>query len=212
MSPIARTVALCSVFIFLVVGMFVYSTVQTPQLSDDEMRDRGVFLLPRPRDIAPFALQDHTGEIFDNAQLRDRWTFVFFGFTQCPDVCPTTMSEMGQADAQLRQSGDELAEPFQGVLLTVDPEQDTAEVLGSYATAFSPRFLGVLGDKEPVAEFAQQVNASFAKVPAEDGGYTMDHTGNIIIINPRGHYHGFIKLPHKAETIRLAYQSLAQRF
>ena len=120
--------------------------------------------------------------------------------------------ELGQVDRQLLQQGGEAADSFQGVLVTVDPERDTAEILGPYATAFSPRFLGVLGERGPIAEFAQQVNAAFGKVPDGDGGYTMDHTGNIIIINPRGHYHGFIKLPHKAETIRLAYQSLAARF
>lgn len=212
MSAIGRTVVLCSVFITLVLCMFVYSTLQTPQLSDDELREQGVFLLPRPRDIAPFELQDHLGQSFDNARLLDHWTFIFFGFTNCPDICPTSMSEMGQVDTQLRQGGAEQAAGFQGVLVTVDPERDTLERLGQYATAFSPRFLGVWGERGPTAEFAQQVNAVFAKMPDEDGGYTMDHTGNIIIINPRGHYHGFIKLPHKAETIRLTYQSLAARF
>jgi protein SCO1/2 len=212
MSAVGRTVLMCGVFITLVVSMFVYSTLQTPQLTDDELREQGVFLLPRPRDIAPFELEDHLGQAFNNARLLDHWTFIFFGFTHCPDICPTTMSEMGQVDTQLRQTGGELADGFQGVLVTVDPERDTADVLGQYATAFSPRFLGVLGERGPTAEFASQVNAAFGKMPADDGGYTMDHTGNIIIINPRGHYHGFIKLPHKAETIRLTYQSLAARF
>jgi len=212
MSPIARTVSLCSVFIFLVVSMFVYTTLQTPQLSEKELRERGVFLLPKPRDIAPFALQDHSGAIFDNERLRDRWTFLYFGFTSCPDICPTTMSVLGQVDATLRQGEASEAEKFQGVLITVDPERDTADILGPYATAFSPNFFGVLGTREVTAELAQQLNASFAKVPVEGGSYTMDHTGNIIIINPRGHYHGFIKLPHKAETIRLTYQTLAARF
>jgi len=211
-TPIARTVSLSGVFIFMVLSMFVYSVLQTPQLSDEEMRDRGVFLLPRPRDLAPFELLDDTGVRFDNQRLMDNWTFVFFGFTHCPDVCPTTMSVLGQVDAQLRKDGGPLADNFQAVLVTVDPERDTAAELGPYARAFSPRFYGVLGDRAATAAFAQQVNAAFAKVPTEDGSYSMDHTGNIIIINPRGHYHGFIKLPHKVETIRLAYQSLAARF
>ena len=123
------------------------------------------------------------------------------------------MSEMGQADAKLRQGGEQDA-GFQGILVTVDPERDTADLLGPYATAFSPRFFGVRGDLEPTALFAQQVSAAFGKMPSSDdeAGYTMDHTGNIVIINPRGHYHGFMKLPHKAETIRLTYQSLAASF
>ncbi len=209
MSPVARTVSLCLVFISLVLGMLVYSKLRTPSLSDEELRQQGVFLLPRPRDIAPFSLTDHLGEAFDNQRLLGKWTFVFFGFTHCPDVCPITMSEMGKAYAQLSPQS---SEGFQGVLVTVDPERDTPDILGPYATAFSSDFYGVYGEREDIAEFAQQVNAAFGKLPADDGGYTMDHTGNIVLINPKGHYHGFIKLPHKAETIRLTYQSLAARF
>ena len=209
MSPVARTVSLCLVFISLVLGMLVYSKLRTPSLSDEELRQQGVFLLPRPRDIAPFSLTDHLGEAFDNQRLLGKWTFVFFGFTHCPDVCPITMSEMGKAYAQLSPQS---SEGFQGVLVTVDPERDTPDILGPYATAFSTDFYGVYGEREDIAEFAQQVNAAFGKLPADDGGYTMDHTGNIVLINPKGHYHGFIKLPHKAETIRLTYQSLAARF
>ncbi len=212
MSAVARTVLLCGVFITLVVGLFVYRTVQTPQLSEEQMRERGVFLLPTPRDISPFALTDHTGAPFSNSSLLGKWTFAYFGFTNCPDICPTSMSVLGQVDAQLRAGADAAADRFQGVLVTVDPERDTAERLGQYATAFSPRFLGVLGDRASTFLLANQLNVAFAKVPSDDGGYTMDHTGNIVIVNPKGHYHGFIKLPHTPETIRLVFQTLAAQF
>ncbi len=212
MSPVGRTVLLCVVFISLVLGAFVYTTLQTPELSDEELRDRGVFVMPRPRDVASFSLEDHTGAAFDNESLKGKWSFLFFGFTHCPDICPTTMSEMGQAERQMRQADPELADGFRGVLVSVDPERDTSEQLQSYVSAFSPSFLGVRGDIAATGVFAQQVNVAFAKVPTPDGRYTMDHSGQIVIINPEGHYHGFIKLPHQAETIRLAYQSLAARF
>ena len=212
MSAVGRTVALCVGFIVAVVGLYVYSIVRTPQLSVDELRDQGVFLMPRPRDIAPFELQDHTGAPYNRESLNGKWTFIFFGFTYCPDVCPVSMSEMGKADASIRAIGGELADQFQGILVSVDPERDTEQILGDYATAFSPRFLGVRGEISTTGLFAQQVNTAFAKVPDDNGGYTLDHSGNIVIINPHGHYHGFIKLPHKAETISLAYQSIAAQF
>lgn len=211
MTPVARTVSLCLIFISLVVAMLVYSTLRTPTLSDEELRAQGVFLLPRPRELADFELTDHFGRVFDKQSLLDKWTLMFFGFTHCPDVCPTTMSEMGKAHAAIAQL-DEAAGNFQGVLVTVDPERDTAELLGPYVTAFSPDFVGVLGDIEETSKFALQLHAAFAKVPDGRGSYSMDHTGTIVIINPHGHYHGFIKLPHKAQTIRLAYQSLAAGF
>ena len=121
MTPIARTVGLSGIFISVVLGMFVYSVLRTPQLTDEQLRERGVFLLPRPRDLAPFELQDHDGAIFDNQRLLDHWTFLFFGFTHCPDVCPTTMSVLGQVDRQLLDQGGPLAESFQVALVTVDP-------------------------------------------------------------------------------------------
>ena len=211
MTPVARTVTLCVVFITAVVGMFVYSTLQTPQLSDEELRARGVFILPRPRALTEINLASHTGEAFTNTTLEDKWSFVFFGFTNCPDICPTSMSVLGQVARGLQRDRVDNAEQFQGILVTVDPERDTLDKLGVYATAFAPDFLGVRGDRAQIAEFATQVNVAFAKVPEGDG-YTMDHTGNIVILNPMGHYHGFVKLPHDAQTIRLAFQSLAARF
>ncbi|MEM8768335.1 MAG: SCO family protein [Pseudomonadota bacterium] len=217
MTGLQQTVALCLAFIAVVVGLFVYSVTRTPVLSDEQLREQGVFLLPTPREIAPFALESHTGAPFSVDNLVGRWTFAFFGFTNCPDICPTSMAVMGQACRTLGERGDESA--FQGLLVSVDPERDDAETLGLYATAFAPDFLGVRGSREAVAGFAEQVNATFAKVPGRnaegelDGeNYLVDHTANIVIINPRGHYHGFIKYPQQADTIVAAFQTLAANF
>jgi len=225
MNSIKSTLLLCFVFISIVLVMFVISVTRVPQLSVEEMRSKGVFILPRPRDIADFELLDHTGAAFDRTNFEGQWSFVFFGFVSCPDVCPTSMAVLGTVDRQL-QSGDlELAEQFQGVLVSVDPDRDSLEALGAYATAFSPRFLGVTGPREDLVKLTNQVNVAFAKVPlaweqtqnpqnaeAVADAYTVDHTGNIVIINPKGHYHGFIKLPHDPETIRLTFQTLAAQF
>ena len=225
MSTIKSTVLLCFVFIGIVLVMFVISVLRVPQLSVEEMRSKGVFLLPTPRDIAAFKLTDHMGKTFDRSSINGRWSFVFFGFVSCPDVCPTSMSVLGTVDRQLQASNSELAEQFQGILVSVDPERDSTENLAKYATAFSPRFLGVTGPREDLVGLTTQVNVAFAKVPLTEplpldsaaadvaaDAYTVDHTGNIVIINPRGHYHGFIKLPHDAETIRLTFQTLASQF
>ena len=225
MSTIKSTVLLCFVFIGIVLVMFVISVLRVPQLSVEEMRSKGVFLLPTPRDIAAFKLTDHMGKTFDRSSINGRWSFVFFGFVSCPDVCPTSMSVLGTVDRQLQASNPELAEQFQGILVSVDPERDRTENLARYATAFSPRFLGVTGPREDLVGLTTQVNVAFAKVPLTEppplesaaadvaaDAYTVDHTGNIVIINPRGHYHGFIKLPHDSETIRLTFQTLASQF
>ncbi len=211
MGSVSKTVGLCVVFITLIVGMFVYSVTRTQQLSDEELSQRGVFTLPQPRDIAPFELTNHVGDPFTNANLKGRWTFMFFGFTHCPDICPTTLAVMALADRELRNINPGANDSFQGVLVSVDPQRDKIDKLAPYITAFSQHFLGVTSDRANLAEVATQLNVAFAKVPDDQGGYTMDHTGNIVIINPMGHYYGFIKMPHTHETVRLTYQSLAGR-
>jgi protein SCO1/2 len=132
------------------------------------------------------------------------------------------MAVLGTAERELRAQDPEQADLFQGILVSVDPDRDSLEQLGSYATAFSPRFLGVTGSRQALVSLTSQLNVAFAKVPlrtpsstepvALEDAYTVDHTGNIVIVNPMGHYHGFIKLPHDAETIRLTFQTLAAQF
>ncbi len=212
MTPIARTVAMSLVFVGIVLGMLYYSVTRVPTLSEGQLRELGVFVMPRPREIAQFELSTHTGAAFTVESLEGQWSFIFFGFTNCPDICPTSMAVLGLAERELAASGVRGAAPFQGILVTVDPERDDAETLGRYVEAFSPRFLGVRGDREATAHLTTQLNVAFAQVPDGKGGYEVDHTANIVIINPRGHYHGFVRMPHKTETIVAAYRSLAASF
>ncbi len=219
MTPLRITIALCLGFITVVVGLFVYSVVRTPILSVEQFRDMGVFILPRPREIAPFRLTAHSGSAFDLDSLTDRWSFLFFGFTNCPDVCPTSLAVMAQAQRQLAAIDPVTAAAFQGVLVSVDPERDDAQRLASYVGAFSESFLGAGGELREVATFAEQLNVAFAKVPvfntaggADGSRYQVEHTANIVIVNPAGHYHGFIKYPQQADTIVATFQSLSANF
>lgn len=208
MNSVRLTVALCLVFIGVVVGLFVYSVTRAPVLTDEQLLEQGIFILPRPREIAPFELTDHTGAPFTLDDLQGRWSFLFFGFTNCPDVCPTAMSVLAQAEQRLREIDPQAAERFHGVLVSVDPERDDEAALAAYVGAFSPRFTGVRGSREQVAELGLQLNVAFAKVPDGDS-YQVDHTANMVIVNPRGHYHGFIKMPHQADKIVAAFQTLS---
>ncbi|MFW6093254.1 MAG: SCO family protein [Pseudomonadota bacterium] len=212
MSRIAVTVTLLLAFVAVVLGAFIYSVTREPVLSDEELKERGVFVLPTPREIVDVDMVTHTGEPFTEADLEGDWSFLFFGFTNCPDICPTSMAVMAQAEQVLEEESPERADAFQGILVSVDPERDDQQTLARYVRAFSEDFMGVRGSIEETAEFATQVNVAFAKVPSEDGEYEVDHTGNIIIVNPRGHYHGFIRMPHEAETIVSAFRSLEARF
>jgi protein SCO1 len=209
-NQLRLTIALSLAFVAVVLGMFFYTMTRPHTLSDEELRERGVFILPTPREISAFELTEHTGKPFTVESLRGRWSFIFFGFTNCPDICPTSMGVLAQAQRQIEAEAPG-AHPFQGILVTVDPDRDDQETLGRYVEAFSPEFVGVRGDRAPTAAFATQLNAAFAMVPANDGGYQVDHTANIVIVNPRGHYHGFVRMPHNVDTIVEAFRSLSQR-
>lgn len=211
MSGVRATVIMCLVFIGIVLTAFVYNTTKVKTVSFDELQKRGSVMLPKPRAIADIQLQADNGSAFTEASLaQGAWTFLFFGFTNCPDICPTTMSLMGQAVNEL--TPEERAD-FRGVLVSIDPERDDLDALGTYARAFSPEFVGVTGTIANLATFATQVNAAFQKMPGQgDEPYSIDHTGNVVIVNPFGHYHGFIKMPHTraklVETFRALRASL----
>lgn len=211
-GSIRSTVLMCLALISIVVVLFVLKVLRTASLDETALREIGVILLPTPRELIVDGLTTDRGDGFTTQNLTGAWTLLFFGFTNCPDVCPTTMAELGIAKRELVQKSPKVAQQMRVVLVTVDPDRDDPETLGRYAKAFSPDFVGVTGTRESIAKFATQVNVAFGKVPDGEGGYTVDHSGNVVIINPYGHYAGFIKLPHKASTIRDAMISMVERY
>ena len=214
MTPGVRNSVLASIgFVTIVVGMFFYSVTRAPVLSVQELQRRGIVVLPAARELNEFSLVDHRGADFDTTSLLGSWSFLFFGFSACPDVCPLALGALAQVERLLQTDADStLRDGFNVVFVTVDPERDDQHALAQYVEVFSPRFTGVTGSREQLAEFAQQLNVAFMKVPLEGGGYSVDHTGNIVIINPHGHYQGFVKMPHDAEKILLGYRSIAGAF
>lgn len=214
MSGVRSTVVLCIVFIAIVLAAFVFNTTRVKTLSFEELAKQGSIMLPKPRALADINLQTDAGVAFTESNLKSDtdsvWSFIFFGFTNCPDICPTTMSVMGQAYNDLSE---EERMAFRGMLVSVDPERDDLNSLGEYARAFSPSFTGVTGSITNLATFTTQVNAAFQKIPGAAGEpYQIDHTGNLVIVNPRGHYHGFIKLPHTRAKLVETFRALRASF
>lgn len=211
-GSIRSTVLLCVGLIALVLVLFVIKVLRPVSLDEEALRELGVVLLPVPREVLIEGLTDITEQPVTVDSFKGRWSFVFFGFTHCPDICPTTMAEMGKAYRELAEKSPNIAKQMQGVLVTVDPERDDPETLERYVRTFSASFTGMTGTRESLANFATQVNVAFGKIPDGNGGYTVDHTGNIVIINPQGHYRGFIKMPQSAHTIRETTTSLWERY
>ena len=198
------TVAGLLVIIAIIVGGFVHRVTQPRVMTESEMRINGLYVFETPRDLGEFALVDHHGEAFDPASLEGQWSLVFFGFTHCPDICPTTMSFLNQFVTSLE--GTE-AEDTQVVMVSVDPARDTVEQLAAYVPYFNPKFTGVTGDFLDIHRFATALNTPFRKVPGEGDDYQVEHSANVALINPRGDYHGFFKSPLDLAKMKVTYRS-----
>jgi protein SCO1/2 len=128
-------------------------------------------------------LTDHTGRKRSLADFRGRVVTLFFGYTQCPDVCPTTMARLSETMTLL---GDD-ARLVQGLFMTVDPKRDTPEVLAQYVPSFHPSFLGLYGDPETTAHTAKEFKVYFhLQPPNEHGSYSVDHSGQILVFDAAG--------------------------
>lgn len=145
---------------------------------------------------APFSLVDFNGAEITEAAFRGRPSAVFFGFTQCPEICPTTLYEM---DGWLKQLGDD-ADKVGTFFVTIDPERDTPEVLKTYITNVSPRVVGITGDPDKVREMAKAFGIFFRKVPTSDGDYTMDHTASVLLLDKAGDFAGTIAYGENPDT------------
>jgi len=127
-------------------------------------------------------LADHNGKPRTLADFRGKVVTVFFGFTHCPDACPTTLAEMAQVAKALGPDADRL----QVLFITVDPERDTPQVLRQYVPSFNPAFLGLYGDAEATARAAKEFKVFYQKQPAKDGGYSVDHGAGTFILDREG--------------------------
>jgi len=132
----------------------------------------------------PFRLTDQDGRIVTEADLKGRPSLVFFGFTHCPDVCPTTLFDISQIMAALGPDADRT----RAVFITVDPERDTQSVLKDYLSSFDPHVSALTGDLGSITTVAKAYRVYFKKVPLDGGGYTMDHTAITYLMDKEGRF------------------------
>lgn len=145
-----------------------------------------------------FALTDHNGKPRTMADFRGKAVVIFFGYTQCPDVCPTTMTGMAEAMKLLGED----ASKVQVLFVTVDPERDTPQLLAQYVPVFNPSFLGLYADAQTIARTAQEFRIFYKKQPGSTPTtYTVDHTAGSYVYDPRGRLRLYIKHGEKPEVI-----------
>lgn len=165
---------------------------------------------PEAREIASFSLIDHNNAVFDNSVLKDRWSFIFFGYTHCPDVCPTTLSVLNSV---ARKLGD-LDEDIRFVFLSVDPERDTPEQLAQFVSYFNADFIGVTGTPEGIEQITRQLGVLHIRAQPEEGasGYLVDHSASVFLFDPDGRYHAVFSPPLSADAIAGDFRKMLQAY
>jgi protein SCO1 len=146
----------------------------------------------------PFELVSHEGKTVNNAVLMGKPYLAFFGFTHCPDICPTTLFELTGLMKELGPKADQLNVVF----ITVDPERDTRELLSAYMTAFDPRIIALRGSPERTDQAVKAFAAFAKKVPTDGGSYTMDHTAGVYRMDAEGRFKGTLDM-HEPQDVRL---------
>ena len=206
-----NAVTLISILLLAVAGMLWLG--QTPRhLSVAELESLGLVALPEPFEISDPVLFDQAGHPFNIRRFDGRWTFIFFGYTRCPDICPVTMSILGQAERLIEADStrNDATDGFQGILVSVDPERDDQNAMKAYVKAFSPTFIGLTGRGAAVKSFGLQLGIGYRRgeTVGSEIGYLIEHSPYIVVVDPAARHYGYIKPPFEASRIALIYSSL----
>ncbi|NNF16091.1 MAG: SCO family protein [Gammaproteobacteria bacterium] len=200
-----RRLILATITIGLIVGSSVawlqstrYQSVTARQANLATSDLQGV-LLPMPRVLTDFALSDQNNAPFTKEQLLGRWTLLFFGYTYCPDICPTTLLTLKEAEHELISNRG--IRP-QIALISVDPLRDDPATLGRYVKHFGDTYLGIHGRDEQLQLLTRQVGAMYERdTPDADGNYQVAHSSSVFVINPEGGLHAVFSAPHRSRFI-----------
>jgi protein SCO1/2 len=153
-----------------------------------------------------FRLTSQEGKPFSDENLKGKPFVVFFGFTHCPEVCPTTLYDLTQDFAALGKDADNL----QAVFITVDPARDTPELMKTYLSSFDPRIVGLSGTEEEIAAAAKAYKIYYRRVPTEGSDYTMDHSATLFLMDSKGEFYGTSNFQEPEETRRSKLRQLVK--
>ncbi|WP_394559979.1 SCO family protein [Aquipseudomonas alcaligenes] len=194
MSRTQKTVIVLAAVVALILGLTVNKVLNSKGDGTDKVAllDAGIVLLPQSRNLPGLALTDQDGKPVQLDQLKDKWSLLFFGYTFCPDICPATLAQLRQLQGMLPA---EAKDKLRVVLVTVDPHRDTPEQLKKYLGFFDPGFQGLTGSQENIQALASAVSIPYIPADTSKENYTVDHSGNLVIIGPDGTQRGFIRAP-----------------
>jgi protein SCO1/2 len=184
-------------------GILLWSYLHGPKPADtiQPLPTEQATLLPELRALKPFSLASHNGGTFDNQSLLGQWTFMSFGYTYCPDICPTTMSLFSEMDDLLKNR--QAAAPYKFTFVSVDPQRDSLQRLGEYVTYFNPEFIGATGSESALQKLTKPLGILYQRVETEGSAmdYVIDHSASIILVDPQGQYHAYFSPPHDPQSM-----------
>ena len=170
-------------------------------------------LRPDFRLLHPFKLTDHNNTVFDEKRLQGKWSFVFFGYTSCPDVCPATLYVLSSVHGLLVDETGEIPEDMQVIFISVDPARDTIEKLAEYVTYFNKDFIAATADKTEIDKLTKQFGAGYMfEEEIEPGIYNVAHTSAIFLVDPFGRLAASFSQPHQPSTIVSQYKKIRTYF
>lgn len=206
---IYKTLIILLAVVVTIIAYVIFQATRAPALDREQMRTQGTVVFDQPRIFSDVELVDHRGETVTKDDLKGQWSLLFFGFTNCPDICPMTLADLGRL---LRALPEDIADETRAMLVSLDPERDTPEQLAEYVDYFHPEMIGLTGEFLQLRRFANEVNVAFSKVTLDEEDYTIDHGGQIVIINPKGDYHGFFRPPFEHEQLLSHYTTIFRAF
>jgi protein SCO1/2 len=152
-------------------------------------------VLPEPHPVAAFELVDHEGRAFDRRALAGRWSLVFAGFTNCPDICPMTLAMLGELGTRLGAASPRL------VFVSVDPERDSPARIAAYLRHFGPELVGATGSPAAIESFTRDLGLAQVKMPGTGGDYTVDHSAALVLLDPKVRVTGYFPPPHDVDRL-----------
>lgn len=175
--------------------------------SRDAPQTKAAMMYPEPRPVPPFSLTRADGKPLTRDDWKGRWTVAFFGFTNCPDICPNTLGVMRDVHKLLAAQG--LADKVRFDFISVDPDRDTPETLARYVGFFSPDFVGATGKDDQLQPLTRALGLLYTRSPTGNGDYSVDHSASIVIIGPQPALVGLFRPPLDAAAITADLVTLA---
>lgn len=194
MTRTQKTVFILVAVVAVILGLTVQRVLSGKGQGDPTaLIDAGIILLPQSRQLPDLKMLDQDGQPVAVNQLKDKWSLLFFGYTFCPDICPTTLAQLRQIKSELPK---EQVARLQIILVSVDPNRDTPQQLKQYLGYFDPEFKGLTATSlDDLQKLANAVSIPFIPADTSKPNYTVDHSGNLALLGPDGTQRGFIRAP-----------------